>query len=1301
MIDTLDKIHMMLNSIATTAALSNTSGYTDFSKMLETFTKDLFSVLDNTSFDPPKNTKSNNETIEYTAKNGTEYQITTNINFKSKCETTIDGFLKTRKKGHKLKIIFYRPLNKSELSEKRKLLNVNKKYVDILDLNDIGRLIADCSNENVNKIYKFCYDVKPIDFDNLPIDTFTQNCKLCDDFIERSFTLQTSDNNYQIENCEKLLEFSENLLIVGDASLGKTEILKYINNYAITQNRFVYRFELKHYSGKSIKDIIPNGFTLFSEPLLILDGFDEIENQFVDNFIKELNIYSQCNPTCQIILSSRANFCDKNKSTFSNFLYFTINELTDIEIQDYFCFKIGKENYLKKLDLCKTLNVFPLLKNPFYLTRIAKSVMENDSISNKSDLMHSILVNDYNNYKFKDKISFGEILKVLKDFALYLLKNEKSVCELDEYTLLDSVEMRSFSWLSFDENKLSFVHNNFKEYLIALHFKDCSFSKLKKLISVRIDKIFIKPQFCNILSFLLTMTNNSKLSKYMLKYGKNIVLDIETTSLSDDDKYFIINEIYKEYEQKKSWPDAYLYNTNKLAQICNTKKIIEFLISYVTPQTHRTILIFTLEILRDVLCFFGYKDDLKYTIMSWLKNDDNLNDDNIISSLLYFLNKLDVSQDEIRFLYKKFRKYPKSRVRGAVNFLIKEKKLTAEFLNELIEGLEFGRLKAYTVGEKRDDIIDFSENYNIEKAISELTQESPIIYLLDYIIENERKYESKSIIEHVFTAIKNLPLVNVEIQNKIFQLLKLTSTHFAHHLRPLISELVINLNLSKLIVDKILHDSDLKYYKKNLLTAIIFTNDCTESCVEYFKSQDINITNEFITILKSNNTEWENVKKDFHTCGIKCREMQNLYEIERKRNNQKNFEILFDVAKIKKLINNVFKVVGEPKLTRKAIRSFYLKEQENIPMYLYSLFENDSKTPVSKKDIYNRVNINWQVRHIYEILHSNKEISISSNNIAFIDNWVKEQLLKFNFETAISYEDGSWRTSYNAIYCEFFIRTLNLSVDKDIYKQMLCFSWGSTSDQDFTQLCYLEEKLGTEDFKKYLSEYCNTLKIKGYLLNNRIRYCIDKNYNILSDCIIKNLKLIVSDTTEHYDNTILLDYLKNFNMLDEALNYYKDFPVHLKIYLIQLCAESKNTQIINYALEDIKRGDESAIKIAKELLLFAEPVALRYYIKWASSNAELYNVNDYPYPSLKAYTNIKHLKLLLKCLDLTYKLEDDENKIRSDIMYCLEKICIASKVSVVRRIVTKLNRYIKKSKHENINYLHYYLDGIKFNYIKQ
>ena len=1255
----IDIIHYLFNHIAYLSHLLNIGGYTDLAKNLESFTKTIFIITDKTSF-PAVPTKCNNQGIEFSSSDGITYQVTTRNDFKQKCDETLEEY----KQDHrKLRIIYFKELDQSENSYKI-TLEKRYSYLKIYDIKELIRLIADCSTEERKKIINKFQEFYPTKISNLNFENYLKKVNLCENFINRKLLWEDHD----IIECKDVLEIN-NSIIMGDASTGKTELLKYLNNLSVGSNRITFLYKLKNYDGRKIENLIPEEVLFAHNPLLLFDGYDEIDKKHVDNFNKGINSFiSKHKDWCQIIISSRKNSCDKAFIAFDDFYHIYIKDINDKEIHEYFNKKLGQK-YLDGIKRCEELNVYDLLSNPFYLVRICNAIESNKTICNRSQLLDFIFNKDYEKFKYKS-IKREELLDQLKEFAEYLVLNGISFVEEDKCDLGRNEKLRDFPWLLFEDGHITFVHNNFKEYLMALKMTSYSLNKIKKTISIKLDQTYIKPQYKNIISFLLVMLDSNKkikLHNYVLKYGKYIILDIENTSLDKTEKLKIIQKIYKEYEKKKSWANASFYKSESVAKISDSKDIIRYLINKVNLSNHRTIIVYTIEILREIDNWFGTKQVITEKVYNMLSNE-NIEDSTTLSNLIYFWSRLSPTQNDACNIYLKYYKHCKSSVRASANYLLKTCKLGNLFTENIIQSIQNALPLAHFTNNKNDDITDIGELMYLQQAIDQIDDRQSIIELLNYL-HDEKKSHIYSIAEHVFKAINNIELNDTIIKN-VYALLRDKILYLDDSSKDTVTEWIITNNLQEKIIKMALDDTSIKEYTLYDIIALIYSENKKDLYLKYILSKKIDI-NKLIQFLRHLSKEHCQLKELCEKRKIAYTEINNkLHDDELKRKTINNFNKILNLNKIKKTIYDIFIKIKKERLNRNDIIEYSLGiDGEKVPEHICILFTDENNT---KKEITNKLSIAWQICSIHTMLVRHSFLISSEEQKQFIVDWVNEKLKQFQFETnSFKYKNDNITINLDAIYCDYFIRKFDINVSEEIYKQMLCFCWYQENGDDYSRFDFIEKKIGKDKLQATLTKYCENNILKGYPFINCINYCINKHFDILTNCVTDYLSQINQKSTSTYLYNTLIDYLRAFKKLKYVLDYYTNFPDELKLYVLDVFFKEKDTDIETIAIQDLDLSNKNINKFIKAMLRFGNKKALNLYIKNIKKTKTFNLSEDYSHSSLKGYNDISFVNSLLKILHYAYKFSDKDNYIINDIMECLNSICINSNTSTATKIIKK------------------------------
>ena len=100
-------------------------------------------------------------------------------------------------------------------------------------------------------------------------------------------------------------------------------------------------FSLRDYTGNEIKDLIPEEYCGLNPNrlVIILDGYDEIQEKYRNDFRGKLNTYLSKNCSVRVVLSSRKNFCKVAENgeirTIDGFVGYKFAQISDADIRKY------------------------------------------------------------------------------------------------------------------------------------------------------------------------------------------------------------------------------------------------------------------------------------------------------------------------------------------------------------------------------------------------------------------------------------------------------------------------------------------------------------------------------------------------------------------------------------------------------------------------------------------------------------------------------------------------------------------------------------------------------------------------------------------------------------------------------------------------------------------------------------------------------------------------------------------------------------------------------------------------------
>lgn len=1304
-LSTQQKVEYIIKAMSMEAIVSAPANRNDCNITLQNFCREFFGIVWKIEFPLPKNTCCNEAATDFVSLNcDIAFQTTIRNDFKKKCDECIEVY--ERGKLHyrykRLVIVFFRTLSESEKEYRNKLKSDYFTFSgkdDVFGLKDLIKIISECDCQIVDKIFSLCQNYFPFDFERYSYESI--RLPICNDYIKRSIRIVDSTTGDMQCSLKEFMTQNDRVVLLSDAASGKTQELVNLNNSFIDDGYSAFYFALKNYNGKGIEDLLPKGYALYSNAILILDAYDEINCDYIDAFERELNIFSSKYNLGKIIISSRSNFYDKNSGPLDDFSKILLNDLNILDIENYFKLKLG-ETADKELEKCKSNEIYELLFNPFYLVNIVDTINKDKSFSSRVELLQCMYDLAFDLYKSKNKRCCKKIdmENRLSKFALNLIKSGFNLVKNSDLSKEEVDIIKSFQWVKIESDEISFIHNNYKEYLAAIELSKLPLEDLKYIICIEIMQIYIRPQFYNTLGFLMELrANDNELKAFIVANGKSFITNFEGIQLSPSDKKNIVISIFDEYNEKKSWFDAALYNDEKIAKLCNNSlALVEFLIGRIDKKYHRTNIINAFNVLKNINQLYGKEKEIREKLLLWLSDEEVLLDTYLVSSIIYFINSLKPSLDIIKELYRRFSTNPKSSVRAAANYLIYKNKLGEYFVKELLEGKNRAKLKAHLAENDNEDIIDASESYYITLAIKDINNQDALYELGSYILGEEKKYNSLNVTDDYFEVIMKLGTLNDKLVKLLFEMLKGTTFQYLRNQIKYIKLLIEKHCLRKQFYDWIIA-SDLDTYEKIDLIAQIYESELETDIIEELKKEEYsNFRDRFITDLQYHFKDWQTLKARLNANNVICNVIENNYEKKQNEFLQKSYNKLFNINDIFDEVKRVFLLLNKKAITWNDVCSIPYDIDERIPQFAKSCFTSaNDEDPITFKEIENFINVNWQIGQIYNMLKRNK-LETNEKQRTFIVNWCENILPKLDFSSAIKYKTDGWSTSPLAIWVEFFIRKFDIRVEKSIYSDLVCFGWGQNTSDDFSQLEWLQIKLGSDLMEKELSKHINEGRLQSFILINRIKYCIIKEWDICLPYIIKEMENFTCiEKSMYYDYIV---YMSNFGHLNDLLQFYSVFNLEFKLILIDKFIEIKNEEILPFIENDIKNDNEGSIALAEKAMGLNCHIGLKYYIDWTKKNGKFYNNEGFYSPQVTNFDSIDYVDDLIELLNLTYIYKFKYERLCNHVDTALENIALKS-LDNLKTVIQRMEIFINQSKHDDIGYQHYYIDKMISSFIMQ
>lgn len=205
------------------------------------------------------------------------------------------------------------------------------------------------------------------------------------DIFERAF------QDYEPLTLTDALSESDHLLVLSDAGHGKSIELQNLAGVLSETPLFPFLYSLGLYCGETICALLPESYRALPPeyPVLLFDGYDEMQENERDEFMRRLQTFLKDHPSVKVVISSSSNFCkaevENQPQSFRGFQVYDLDDLTDADIRGYLSrWAVDIDCFMAAVKQSETGY---LLQNPFYLTRLVQLYQVYGQLPGKAEVM--------------------------------------------------------------------------------------------------------------------------------------------------------------------------------------------------------------------------------------------------------------------------------------------------------------------------------------------------------------------------------------------------------------------------------------------------------------------------------------------------------------------------------------------------------------------------------------------------------------------------------------------------------------------------------------------------------------------------------------------------------------------------------------------------------------------------------------------------------------------------------------------------------------------------------------------------
>lgn len=1341
------KIIENLTHIERIIQVTNKSGYFDINVDMENFCAKLLNKVYGYRFFNANTIEKNAHFVDlFDEDNRLSIQVTSD-NSADKIKNTIKGFLKDElyEKYDNLKFFMIAgKLNTQIHFDTQGKFDFNNKK-DILDFEDISRDINKLEEiETINGIAEYIDSyVKEsgilIDFQELKekYKKIYYN-QVVENFIERK-VYSHDETSYNRIYLNEALNQSKKVILLSDAGFGKSEALKdfcHEINEGIEDNCAFY-FNLNIYENEKIEELKPQIYSDVPNDKItfILDGFDEIEDNCKNTFVKKLEVFSSENSNTKILLSSRHNFYKYyvggdgkvDKSTkFIN--YFDIYELVPFTEEDEK--NLLEANGIFPLDFydeVKKKGLKNLVENPFFLVETINLYNNNIDLPEKSEFLRQIIEEDYRKALRKYRFDGHEIhnvkeidfYRILQFIALILACLGRNYISQEELDLIikneENQKILSYSsvWKKTKGNYYGFTHNNFREWLAAESIKEFEFSDIKKLITYKKNPERIRETWLNTVYFLMKNYQKEGFINWILVAKPECIFFLEKTDIEEEKMYTFFKNIFEQYEKKEIFiPDFLNMHTNLFENI-HSNAVVEYLTEKVKANSHYTTVNNALFILYHFQDLLIEKVEVKNALIEMCQSSNYRSYEKEQALKVLGKNSL-IDNKTLHEIIEKNKESEDAYLRTGYFYCVRYLEVDKNNISILLDRIE---VISDRFNREEGEPINLSEIYEYEKAFAFIIDAETFKKTISYIKGNGRTYLlnefSEEFTENLCSSFIKLYDYNPDILDSMIEFYILTDSNFYKNNLNIILKAFDSKNLRLDLFQRYLVN------KKNRLSYnedILINEECLQWLNKAYSEgmYSNEVVNEVLWFSNTNLKGYAELNSKYKERTsidiLKDRKQREIKEVKPENSEQVFFDAIFSKDTFLDLFHEFLRYIGKESISYNEVESLgYNDFHDNEKFFrmekFLMTFENYKK--IDQEAI---LKMNWDhfiITYTYTMLDQNKDLKVNEEQKNMLRKICLNLLNEYNFKDPITYKYSknsgiSETTSWYYIYLWYFKQCFNFKYPEPVLLNMLEFEHFK---KDYTKggINYIEKDIGKHKVKKRIIENLKNKIFYNQVLENHIEYCLKLKFKKMSSYLEKYL---FDQKIKSYNKRIIIKYMV-FDLggkvfIENYMDKLSKVDLETHFLCLEIIDETCSNEVKLYLKSKINRvrREDKVLTYCKYLIRNRDFNGLLKYYEFLLEKME--NKDRDFRKALSCVDDIKYLDIISSLYILTFSPDFKDSKFHSAHSGCQEAFEAIALNGHYKEVVEKLASLIDENQDiEQIGFLNTIIETITYKYYEQ
>ena len=915
--------------------------------------------------------------------------------------------------------------------------------------------------------------------------------------IVRKIACAQNDNKLhpsEESTLEKVIGENGRILLTGDAGDGKTIALKKLACDLYDTLYFPVFYYLKDYTGEKICNIILKDYINLNPNRLVLifDGYDEIQEQYRQDFEGNLNAFLEEEPAVRVIISSRKNFCKKaengKSSTLRNFDIYNLKRILDEDIIEYL-----SESKIEPVDFSKAVEssqVGEMIYTPFYLEGLTRIFLAEKALPSKKDVMEKMIERRFLNddEKFSNIVDLNEKkmehFSCLEKVAFAMQLMHINQINNDEYQEIMPENQRKLikpsGLFSFSNGVWEFAHNNFREYLAAKHLAKMPVEEALKYCCVENE---VKPTWANTFGYILGLSDDADLKKWAVENACEMLVKYNPDSIVKSNRFEIFKRWFEKYEQNNIYSNESFCSESELADFACEIRGINYLIEKISLPANKFSLHNALRILQHLPKTCGKQTSIRECLLNFCKGypKNSSYDCRCAISAIYHLKLY--NSDVTKQLMNLFEKSEDDFIRtGMYEYLVYTNEQD-NYVQFFLDGIRFiGRHDGKRIG---------NESWALVDGLKSMSSADSISLVLEWFYKSGKNlYEGDCIFSDLVSKCSELYL---EGNHKLFDIMYecwiWAAKNARHKEASAVSKFFKDTNSYEKAVLRFVNSEGLKgFYNWAYLNSYPEIFDILEQLYKENKLPDRSAFAEFVRCNCGGEIYNRLARTISEVEGKTLPELTPPEDYEKKRFDDllEYLSCLFDKGKYRALIDKLISEAGNENITVAELNDLsILCKLDSISCKVRLAAIRNLEPGQKVKGFLG--DISWQkfvIDEVYDLIN-HFSVKLDKSQRKIVADMVSSEW-KIVTGTDVSEDDNIWRH-----ICELtrLLVELDISLPKSELPKLTALLWQDFSSNDFrVKYSYLEEKFSKSSLIKQLVDDVQNNSVDSHTLEHHIDY---------------------------------------------------------------------------------------------------------------------------------------------------------------------------------------------------------------------